>query len=487
MKVARQAAVYKSLRDGALWRLLAAHNAPVVLSLLKNHFQENERRIPQSVLTEHIERDLIDLRVEGWDLSQSAQRYIAEWLSAGYLERYFPAGVQEEEYEISAAAAQAIRFIDSTSDRRTTATESRLSVVIQQLSKLVEETDSNPTTRIARLLQEQQRIDRELTNAQSGNIRVLDDAKAIERIREVILLADDLIGDFRRVRDEFESLNRELREQLLDETGNRGKVLGLLFDGVDVISESEAGKTFAAFWRLLIDPEQSKTFEDSLDALNDRQFFRTLSLDERTFLRRLTRSLLEQGGSVHSVLQSFARSLKNFVQSREYLEQRRVNRLLNEAQQAALALRDIVGVAERLEFELPLSSCRLRSLSQMCLHDPSSSLADASINDAAPAEIDLDTISELVAQSEIDFNTLKSNIRMCLDDHLQVSIADVLHQFPAKQGLGSVIGYMAIGSRYGVIIAEQMQSISWEGSDNEVRAARIPLIFFTRDSANDFE
>jgi len=38
-------------------------------------------------------------------------------------------------------------------------------------------------------------------------------------------------------------------------------VLDALFAGVDVIGESDAGKTFAAFWRLLTDPEQSATLE----------------------------------------------------------------------------------------------------------------------------------------------------------------------------------------------------------------------------------
>lgn len=81
-----------------------------------------------------------------------------------------------------------------------------------------------------------------------------------------------------------------------------------------------------------------------------REFVGELDMRERRFLLRLTRNLLEQGGAVHEALQTFARSLKHFVQSREYLEQRRVNQLLKEAQRAALSIKDEVKVTESLEY-----------------------------------------------------------------------------------------------------------------------------------------
>jgi len=54
---------------------------------------------------------------------------------------------------------------------------------------------------------------------------------------EIIALADDLAGDFRRVRDRFEQLNRDLRERLMDNDASRGEVLEALFAGVDVIAD----------------------------------------------------------------------------------------------------------------------------------------------------------------------------------------------------------------------------------------------------------
>ncbi len=116
--------------------------------------------------------------------------------------------------------------------------------------------------------------------------------------------------------------------------------LSQLFEGVDVIGESDAGRSFQAFWRLLNDAEQSAQLDAALEAVLARGFARRLDRNERNFLRGFTSTMLERGGQVHDVLQHFARSLRGFVQSRGYLEQRRLNQLLKQAQSEALALRD---------------------------------------------------------------------------------------------------------------------------------------------------
>jgi len=484
MKADKSIATYRRLRDQSLWRLLAAHNGPLILALLQTHLFEGERSLPASIFHERMARDLDELRASGEDVPQTAQAYIADWLASGFLERRFPAGAAEEEYELSSAAASAIRFVAGLVEPRTAATESRLAVVIQQLVRLAEETDTNPETRIATLLAERERLDHEIDKIRSGRMESLPAARALERIHEIIALADDLAGDFRRVRDEFERLNRDLRERIMDDDASRGDVLASLFAGVDVIAESEEGRTFAAFWRLLTDPEQSSTLEEALDEVMSRGFSSQLQLRERRFLLGLTRTLLAQGGMVHEALQSFASSLKSFVQSREYLEQRRVNQLLKEAQRAALALKEEIRASDTLDYTLQLTGSRLRSLSQWVLYDPSMEALPGSMRDADAASIDLDIVGELVAQSEIDFRALKANIRAVLRDRSQASIAEVLSQFPAAQGLGSVVGYLALGSRHG-IVAGSSETVAWHGSDDLYRSARIPAIYFLRERVDE--
>ncbi|MEY4544373.1 MAG: hypothetical protein RL685_568 [Pseudomonadota bacterium] len=480
MKPLRAVAALRGLRTQPLWRLLAAEKGVTTMAMLQYLLLDTEKVVPASVLYERLERALDELRISGEDLPQTAHAYVADWLGEGWLTRRLPAGAQEEDFELSAEAAAALRFVTGLLQRRTLATESRLALVQRQVLKLAEETDPNPETRIATLMAERERLDREIESVRSVGVTVLTEHRALERAREVIALTDELAADFRRVRDDFDQLNRGLRQSLVEHDGSRGEVLEALFAGVDVIGQSDAGKTFAAFWRLLTDPEQSEALREALEVVVTRPFARQLAARERKFLLNLTQLLGEEGSNVHDVLQNFARSLKSFVQSREFREQRRVLSLLKQATQAALAARSSVRPTEDIGYELTLTSSRIRSLSQSSLYDPSQRVVDGQMLDAEPSSIDLESISELVRQSEIDFRTLRRHLRALLQERARVSIGDVLARFSAEQGLGSVIGYVALGVKHGEV-TPKVEVVTWIGKDEVRRRASVPVIYFMQE------
>lgn len=485
MKTRARLATWQRLRQQSAWKLLAADNAPLIAALLQSLLLDGERRLAAALLHERLARELDELRAHGVTAPRTAQAYIAEWLASGWLERRFPEGASEEEYELSAAAITALRFLGGLDATRSVATESRLALVIQQLVQLARQTDADPQSRLAELLDERDRIDAGIAAVNDGRVDVLDDVRALERAREVIALADELVEDFRHVRDDFQQLDRDFRERIIEDERQRGELLEALFAGVDVIAESESGRSFDAFWRLLTDAEQSGQLEAAMDAVTGRDFARALDKRERGFLLHLTRTLLDRGGHVHDVLQRFARSLKGFVQSRAYLEQRRLHQLLKEVQADALVARDQVRTNEDIHHALRLSSARVNSLSRWRLHDPRNAQVDSRVERGEGAMISLDSVGELVAQSEIDFRTLKQQIRKMLDDHPQCSIGNVLERFPAEQGLGSVVGCVALGSRHGIVIAGRDESVHWRGEDDEERRARIPLIHFLKDRRDE--
>lgn len=480
MRTLSTAAALESLRKQALWRLLAAVNGPLVIAILQSLLLDQEKTLTSSVLHERLGRELEALRLAGHELPQAAQGYVADWLREGWLTRRLPADAAEEVFELTADAANAIRFITGVMSPRKTATESRLASVIQQLSRLAEETDANPKTRLASLEAERERIDREIAAVERGGVKTLPDDRALERAREIVALAEELAGDFRSVRNEFDRLNRNLRQSLMENDGSRGEVLERLFAGVDVIADSEHGKTFTAFWRLLTDGEQSATLSESLDAVISRPFARQLDQSERRFLQDLTLKLMAEGGEVHEVLQQFARSLKSFVQSKEFREQRRIHALLNEAQQAALAAKAVIRPNASLGYSLILTGSQIRSVSQWALNDPALRVADASMPDAEPPEVGLGVVEELLRQSDIDMRTLGQHVADMLADQSQVTISQLLNRYPAEQGLGSVVGYVALGARRGEV-SESFETIRWTGKDGIERQARIPTIYFVRE------
>jgi len=98
-----QANLLRALRSTPAWRLLSADNAAAVVALLQARLLTKDRKLPASLLVELLGRDLERLRAEGWDLPQAASAYLADWLAAGWLERSYSSG-GEEEYELTAGA-----------------------------------------------------------------------------------------------------------------------------------------------------------------------------------------------------------------------------------------------------------------------------------------------------------------------------------------------------------------------------------------------
>ncbi len=365
------------------------------------------------------------------------------------------------------------------------ATESRLAIVMQQLTKLAEDTNPDPSSRRAALLAERARIDRELEQVGRGVVETLPAERALERARDIIGLADELVADFRRVREDFDQLNRQLRADLLNNEGGRGQVLEQLFAGMDLIGETPAGKTFYAFWRLLTNIEQATIFSESLTEVVTRDFASELGAGEKRFLRNLTSRLLDEGGNVHEVLQTFSRSLRNFVQSREYQEQRRFSIVLRESQRDALAIKEHIRPNQDVGFSLWLPSAQLRSAAQWRLYDPADRATPGGMEDAPESSMSLQDIASMVRNSEIDFGVLRRNIYERLQQSSVVGIEELLRVYPATQGLGSVVGYIHLALRHGQVTPSTAQ-VSWTGMDEVARSAVVPAVYFLKEKEREF-
>ena len=479
MSSVKTIAQLRQLREQPLWKLVAAHNAPVIIGVLQTLLLTDTRTLSASVLNERLAQELKQLRQAGEDLPQTPQAYVASWLADKWLQRDLPPGAQEEVYELTSEAVSAIRFMQGVLAPRRTATESRLATVITQLTRLAEETDPDPDSRRRALMEERARIDKELELVGKGVVQTLPAERALERAREIIALADELAADFRSVRDDFAHLNRQLRGDLLSNEGSRGQVLEQLFSGMDLIGQTPTGKSFYAFWRLLTDVEQSTIFSEALTEVVSRQFAREMTLGEKRFLRNLTARLLDEGGLVHDVLQNFSRGLRTFVQSREYLETRRFTAVLRQGQQQALAAKAHVKPTQEVGFSLWMSSASLRSASQWRMFDPEQTVEDSTMHDAAPSSISLEAIAELVRNSEIDFGLLRSNVSAALEDSEVTSIEELMERFPATQGLGTVVGYISLAVREGRVGGSQVR-VQWQGMDGVDRAAFVPSAYFMK-------
>lgn len=479
MNVSRKIAEYTELRSGPVWTLLAADTAPFVISILETRFPPGER-VYSSVALESIRHDLDEIGGIGETVERPAQGYLSEWVKKGYLEiRLYP-GESEECYELSASSSAALRFLSSLARPRSTATESRLSAVLQLAKNLADETDPNPESRLASLRAEKDQIEQRIIQVSESGISTINDDRAIERAREIINLSTELIADFSRVRTEFETLNRNLRLSIAESEGHRGSVLESLFSGLDLIAESEAGKTFNAFWRMLMDRKQRGFLDDFATTVLERDFAKNLTADECRFLEDISRSLLERGSCVHFIQERFARSLSDFVRTKEYIEHRRIAALLRQTTALAISVSQKANVLMPSGFSLELTGASIRSLDQWLFKDPSFGYEQKPIVSALGLEIKLEDIAEEIGLSEIDYRVLKEHIKDCLSRQNEATIAELISKYGAPQGLGSILGYLELAYRSGER-ASGSEHIRWLGLDNIERGANVPRIYFLKE------
>lgn len=478
MKSYRTIEALRRTRKAVVWNLLDANNAPEVIGILHTHLNGRERQLPASVLVERVELDFEELRAHGDHFPETAQQYIANWTNSGYLRCDRLPGSLEDVYELSAGAVAAIHFVLAIDRPQSSATESRLSIVLSQLSKLAEDTDTDTASRLRRLNSEKARIEEQIEQVECGSIRVLPHHVALERLREIFNLANDLTSDFRRVKDHYISLHKELRDLVMTHEGGRGEVLQLVFDGLRSIEESDPGRTFSGFWHLLNDPVRSSSLDGELEDILQRKFATKLTPPEKTYFRGIKRTLLEQSDSVRSEFKHFSESLEKYVRSTDYMEQRRMTALIKEAQRSALVITDTAKPYDLIGFSLKLTSSTLTSMI-LRMHDPSEQKVYVPMTDAEESSMSLAEIGGMFLQSDVDMRALRADIADVLSTRPAASIGEILLAHPAQQGLGTVLGLIEIGSREGVS-SEERETVDWIGSDSVPRRGDIPYISFVK-------
>lgn len=476
--VAGQAVGYRTLREGSPGlRLLRAELMPVMVAILGAHLIGASRTLPATEFTERVEEDLAALRDVGFALPRQAGEYVSAWVADGILVRRATPS-REETIELAESAQAAVRFVQSLHQPRSAVTSSRLTNVSDLLAKLARDTDPEAASRLETLHAQRAALDAEIERVESGHFEPLESAVAGERLQEILRLAAEIPDDFAKVTADLEAVNHGLREQIIQHTGPRGDVLEGIFAGVDLIEQSDAGRTFSAFYLMVLDPERSGEFDAAVDSLLSREFTASLPGAERDLLRTLLTTLQDESTQARRQMMGFSRSLRHFVESRAYQEHRRLAEALGTAQATCLAAFEVARPLDEVDVELQLTSFPLATVGAWALHNPADVRTAAPVELSENAPMDLAALRAQVRASEIDVAELRAAVADALTRRPVVSVGDVLADNPATQGLASIIGLLVLADVYGVGAAGE-ETLSWRAGDGRERSATVRRRLFT--------
>jgi hypothetical protein len=470
-----------SLRSGSpAWRLLRADNAPLILSFLGRVFvDENVRDIAASELVSRLDDELFALGNQAGEhpYPKSARAYLDDWSApeVGWLRKYYPQGSDEPHYDATPAVEKAVAWVRGLRDRSFVGTESRLHTVFELLRQLVFGLQTDSRARLDELERRRREIEAEIAAAARGDFAVLDAASARDRFQQFAETARGLLADFREVEANFRRLDRGLRERIATWDRAKGALLDDVVGGRSHISDSDQGRSFQAFYDLLLSPSRQLELTDLLERV------RQLGLidDENARLRLIHHDWLDAGERAQATVRQLSEQLRRFLDDQVWLENRRVMELLRGIESSALALRDqrtsnfshpieATALAVRLPMERPLYS---RS-SNVTVDSADVQAGHFDRADAA-----------LFEQTYVDPAPLIRSVRRALTQSTQIALSDVIAEHPLTQGLSEVITYMSLDDDGFATVFDQTvrEHVEWTDDTGRVRIAALPRITYARN------
>jgi hypothetical protein len=467
------------------WRLLAADHAPMIASFLHRSFiAPNIRTIPRQELASQLDDHLFHLHESAGEtlFPKSAGSYLDDWASdeRGWLRKYYPPGQDEPHYDLTSPAELAVEWLKSLGQRSFIGTESRLMTVFSLLTQISEGTELSPRVRIAELQKRKADIDAEIARIQQGRLDLMDPTQIRERFLQMAGTARELLGDFRALDQNFRTLDRSMRERIATWEGSKGELLHEIFGRRDLIEDSDEGKSFRAFWDLLMSPSRQDELSGLLEKVMALEPVRQLEPDNR--LRRIHYDWLEAGEVTQRTVARLSEQLRRYLDDQAWLENRRIMQLIRDVEKQALSLRernpasgfatiDALGPG----IELPM---------ERLLYNPP---FKASIRPVAVDESDTPLAADaLFDQVYVDQVRLESNIRRALQTRSQVSLATLAADFPIEQGLAELATYLKLATQEvgSLIDDDSVEQVHWIDGDGRARQATIPLIIFTLNASD---
>jgi len=467
------------------WRLLRSDHAPLVASFLQRVFvAPNVRSMPAADLAEALEDELYALRLQLGETTfpKAALEYLNDWAAPdkGWLRKFYRPGTDEAQFDLTPATEKAIAWLAQLAERQFVGTESRLLILFDLLQQMSEGSEADPVKRLAELQKKRALLDAEIARAEAGELALLDDTALKDRFQQFMQGARELLTDFREVEHNFRQLDRRVRERIALWEGSKGELLEEIMGERDAIADSDQGKSFRAFWDLLLSSRRQEELTELLDRVLALPAIVEVQPDSR--VRRVHYDWMEAGEHTQRTVAALSQQLRRFLDDQAWLENRRIMDILHGIESKALNLRENPPTGPVMEIALAQADIDL--VFERPLFSPKEKPVLTSLVLLA-GDNNLDP-SALFEQVVVDKARLTRHIRHALQDRSQVTLHELLLAQPLQQGLAELVAYLQIGSGEftatvdeGVVESVQWSSLAADGVP-VWRTARLPRVIFLR-------
>lgn len=446
---------YESIRNdlehSATLKLLRSRNAVLVLSFLSQQFKVTQRvSITQldleTKLSDYLEH-LQDVYPDSYP--RSPKEYLNEWCDDRLLRKSFDGG-DDPIFTLTPAAEKAIGWMEDLQQREEfVGTESRFLQIFSLLKEIRDRSTTDIETRIMQLEQDRDRIQQEIDRIrQTGKIERFNQTQLQERFLLANQVTRQLIADFKDVEQNFRGLTRTVQEAQLQQDARRGAVVSRVLDADQALKESDQGRSFYAFWNFLMSARKREELKSLIQAVYTLPELRLLTQDYG-LLRRIERSLIDAGEYIVQSNHRLAEKLRQMLDERNRMENRRVAELITDVQRLAVQVAN-TGQAPVLpdfwflEGDPAVNLVMARPLHPLEESVPTTFTLDFSNLPDVTLEAEF---AELYEQFYVNEELLAQRISRSLEHTSEVTLTELIQIYPVTQGLPEIVAYVAIATQ----------------------------------------
>lgn len=474
-------------------KLLRARSAPLVISFLHQEFKAQNRIVVPAYetinhLADYIEalddREVLD--IEGNDSLTIARKYINRWCSEEnrYLRRY-PDETGEPVLELTTHTEKAFQWMETLQSREFVGTESRFLSIYRQLKDLIDNTSADPKRKIKELEKQRKAISKEINAIKkAGMVSTYNDTQIKERFYNVTKTARELIADFKEVEQNFKDISLNIYRQQTKTNVHRGQILGYALDATEELKSSDQGRSFYAFWQFLIADNKQDELMQMIRYTYDLLKERDIDLADN-FLRKIKIYLHNAGQKVINSNHLLADKLSRILSESNFAERRVARDIINDIKNLAVqkvgkfsgkrTFVHIEGLPELdLSLDRPLGEPRQTA---NFTNQPT---------EVGSTQLDNANLAPMFDGFEMDRQLLEENINKLLKQNAQISLLEVVKNYPIQNGLEEIITYFSIAStsKIHTIDAAISVAIPWQMESEESiqeKQIQLPEIIFRRE------
>lgn len=436
----------KYIKDhNAALKLLRLEHSPLIISFLFTEYKKNNQTsISNAELSRNLTDYIYSLRQKFADDSlfpDTAEHYLDRWANEGFLRKYYTSFSDVPYFDLTPDTEKALEWVSDLTKKEFVGTESRLLKIFEMLKELVYKNSTDPVKRLKELKRQKQDIEEEIKKINSGHIEQYDSTQIKERYYDLEDTARKLLSDFKQVEYNFRELDREARENQINDNLTKGKFLENIFKVQDLLYDTDQGKTFKAFWEFIMSRTKQDELEELLKALKDIPEIRQVK--KGNFIDRLKINLVEAGNKVHKTNHLLIDQLSRYLSEKNLLENKRIIELIKEIKSYSLEVKNKPPQLKKfieIEEKPDLSSVMNREL----FNPPAQVIFEENEINEGGGDFDNSLLYNMIF---IDKEELKQQIKELLRYSTQVSLTDIIKKYPITRGVAEIIAYLDIADK----------------------------------------